>query len=168
MKLIRAEYSSPGEKGKRGFEDLDCYELALDVMANAHKVADVLPSKEKYDLSQQIRRASKSISANIAEGYGRFHYLDTLRFYSIARGSLNETLSHFITAKSLGYIEQDYFESVYDLTRQAEKTLNGLMNYVRRQRTGNKLYGDRTVREEPLIYEADQESSTLIEDTSED
>ncbi len=54
MKLIKAEHSSPGEKGERGFEDLDCYKLALDVMVNAHQVAGALPPEEKYDLIQQI------------------------------------------------------------------------------------------------------------------
>ena len=168
MKLIRTNYSSPGEKGKRGFEDLDCYKLALDVMVNAHQVADALPPEEKYDLVQQTRRSSKSVPTNFAEGYGRFHFLDTPRFYSIARGSLNETLSHFITAKSLGYIEQDYFEEVYELTRQAEKTLNGLMTYVRRKKTGSDLYGERAVREESSSNSLDYESFSSSEETKDD
>lgn len=147
MKLIRATYPMKGEEGKRGFEDLKCYCLALDVMVNAHQLAKSLPANEKYDLVSQMRRSSKSVSANIAEGYGRYHYLDTLRFYSIARGSLNETLSHFITAQTLGYIEEDYFEQVHQLTREAEKTLNGLMNYVRKQKNGIEQYGDRVIRE---------------------
>lgn len=136
-----------GEEGKRGFEDLKCYRLALDVMVNAHQLAKSLPADEKYDLVSQIRRSSKSVSANIAEGYGRYHYLDTLRFYSIARGSLNETLSHFIAAQTLGYIEEDYFEQVHQLTREAEKTLNGLMNYVRKQKNGIEQYGNKVIGE---------------------
>ena len=157
MKLLKAQYVSPGEKGKRGFEDLDCYRLALDVMVNAHQVAKALPAHEKYDLSQQIRRASKSIAANIAEGYGRFHYLDCLRFYAMARGSLDETISHFITAFELAYIEKEYFEQVYDLCRQAERMLNGMMNYVRRQKAGAELYGKNYVSEEQAVYAADFE-----------
>lgn len=157
MKLIRAEYPMLGEKGKRGFEDLDCYWLTLDVMVNAHQVAETLPAQEKYDLTQQMRRASKSVSANIAEGYGRYHYLDTLRFYSMARGSLNETLNHFITASLLGYIAQEYLDQLSDLVRQTEKALNGLMNYVRRQRRGNDLFGDRKVSEESISYELEVE-----------
>src|SRR5437764_606965 len=98
MELIRADYRSPGEQGRAGFEDLDCFKLALDVMVNAHTFAKILPSEEKFDLADQIRRSSKSVTANIAEGYGRFHYLDSLKFYSNARGSLNETLAHFINA----------------------------------------------------------------------
>ena len=82
----KALYVSPGEKGKRGFEDLDCFQLALEVMAKVHEFSKSLPAEEKYDLFSQIRRSSKSVTANVAEGYGRYHYLDSLRCYSIARG----------------------------------------------------------------------------------
>jgi four helix bundle protein len=152
MQLLRADHPS---SGKDGFEDLQCYKLALDVMLNAHQLADSLPAKEKYDLVQQLRRASKSVSANIAEGYGRFHYLDTLRFYSIARGSLNETLNHLITAKLLAYVEEDYYQDFYELIRESERTLNGLMHYVRDQRRGADLHRGRSARESQAAYEAD-------------
>lgn len=62
MKLIRAKYTSSGEKGKRGFEDLDCYQLSLDVMVNAHQVADSLPAEEKYDLVQQMAKRIDNFS----------------------------------------------------------------------------------------------------------
>lgn len=157
MKLLKADYQSPGKKGSRSFEDLDCYQMALDVMVNMHQIADALPGIEKYDLASQMRRASKSVSANLAEGYGRFHYLDTLRFYSIARGSLTESINHLITAKTLGYIEQDFFEQLYDLARNTERALNGLMNYVRKQRQGSQQYGDTVIKEKPEYYNFDEE-----------
>lgn len=86
-------YDSPGEKGKRGFEDLECYKLALEMMAKIHDFSKTLPAEEKYDLCAQIRRSSKNVTGNIAETYGRYHYLDSLHYYSIARGELNETLA---------------------------------------------------------------------------
>jgi four helix bundle protein len=97
-------YESPGEKGKRGFEDLDCYKLALEVMAKIHSFSKTLPPTEKFDLYAQIRRSSKGVTGNIGEAYGRYHYLDGLRYYSIARDELNETLAHLINAKVLDYI----------------------------------------------------------------
>ena len=115
-------YESPGEKGKRGFEDLECYQLALDVMAKIHAFSKTLPVDEKYDLYAQIRRASKSVTGNIAEAYGRYHYLDSLHYYSIARGELNETLSRLIESKVLEYITQPDFELLYKLIRQTEQT----------------------------------------------
>ena len=136
LKVRRATYQSPGQAGKGGFEDLDAYKLAMDVMVNAHELARHLPAYEKHDLAEQIRRSSKSVLANIAEGYGRYHYLDSLRYYAIARGELNETLSHFIVAKALHYIEADYFNQIHALIRQTESALNGFMNYVRRQKAG--------------------------------
>ena len=84
------------EKEQRGFEDLECYQLALKVYHEAYRVASLLPSEEKFNLASQLRRAAASIILNIAEGYGRYHYLDCLRFYYMARGSLTETLSVFI------------------------------------------------------------------------
>ncbi len=154
MELRKATYSSPGAPGKRGFEDLECFNLALDVVVNAHEFARALPADEKYDLVSQIRRASKSVTANIAEGYGRFHYLDSLKFYSNARGSLDEVLAHLINAQVLGYSEPKYFESFYALIRETERTLNGFMAYVRKQRAGDELYGGtRTAKEEPADYE---------------
>ena len=80
----KALYKSPGEKGKRGFEDLECYQLALEVMAKIHAFSKTLPPDEKFDLYVQIRRASKGVTGNIGEGYGRYHYLDSLHYYSIA------------------------------------------------------------------------------------
>jgi four helix bundle protein len=106
-------YQSPGEKGKRGFEDLDCYQLALEVMAKVHEFSQTLPPSEKFDLFMQIRRSSKGVTCNIGEAYGRYHYLDSLRYYSIARGELNETLANLINAKVLNYIDQPSFETLY-------------------------------------------------------
>jgi len=145
-------YESPGEKGKRGFEDLECYQLALEVMAKIHAFSKTLPPDEKYDLYTQIRRSAKGITGNIGEGYGRYHYLDSLRFYSIARGELSETLARLIDAKVLDYIEQTEFELLYKLIRQTEQTLNGYMNYVRRQRAGSQEFGDKAVHENQADY----------------
>jgi four helix bundle protein len=148
MQLIHAQYDSPNEVGKRGFEDLECYKLALDLVVNVHELARRIPAEEKYDLVAQIRRSSKSITANIAEGYGRYHYLDRIRFYTIARGELNETIAHLINANVLHYVEREYFEQVYKLARQTEAALNGFINYVRRQREGSKEFGDSYIRDE--------------------
>ena len=146
-------YISPGEPGKRGFEDLECYKLALEVMAKVHAFSQTLPPDEKYDLYAQIRRSAKGVTGNIGEGYGRYHYLDGLHYYSIARGELNETLARVIDAKVLNYIEQPEFEALYKLIRQTEQALNGFMAYVRRQRAGSQEYGDKKIHEDQADYE---------------
>ncbi len=149
----KALYVSPGEAGKSGFEDLECYKLALEVMARVHAFSKTLPPDEKYDLYAQIRRSSKNVTGNLAEAYGRYHYLDSLHYYSIARGELNETLAHLIDAYVLGYIDQSGFEALYQLIRQTERTLNGLMSYVRRQKAGAQEYGERKIHEPESGYE---------------
>ncbi len=144
---------SPGQPGKRGFEDLECYKLALEVMAKVHDFSKSLPPDEKFDLYSQIRRSSKGVTGNIGEGYGRYHYLDSLHYYSIARGELNETLAHLINAKVLNYIEQSEFEVLYQLIYQTEQALNGFMAYIRRQRAGSQDYGDKKIHEDQADYE---------------
>ena len=148
-------YESPGEKGKRGFEDLECYQLALEVMLKVHTFSETLPAKEKFDLYVQIRRSAKGVTGNIGEAYGRYHYLDSLRFYSIARGELMETLARLIDARVLNYIDQPAFESLYKLIRQTEQALNGFMSYIRRQRAGAQEYGDKKAQEEQADYVMD-------------
>jgi four helix bundle protein len=156
-------YQSPGEKGKRGFEDLECYQLALEVVAKIHAFSKTLPPEEKFDLYAQIRRSSKGVTGNIGEAYGRYHYLDSLRYYSIARGELNETLARLIDAKVLNYIEPSDFERLYKLIRQTEQALNGFMSYIRRQRAGVQEFGDKLIHEDQAEYgfselEKDQEN----------
>jgi four helix bundle protein len=160
-------YESPGEKGKRGFEDLDCYQLALEVMAKIHAFSKTLPSNEKFDLYPQIRRASKNVTGNIGEAYGRYHYLDSLHYYSIARGELMETLARLIDARVLEYVAQPEFESLYKLIRQTEQALSGFMSYVRRQRAGLQEYGDRKIHEDQADYDVNSDDQDSEEDTEE-
>jgi hypothetical protein len=102
------------------------------------------------------------VTGNIGEAYGRYHYLDSLHYYSIARCELNETLARLIDARVLEYIDQPSFEVLYKHIRQAEQTLNGFMAYVRRQRSGSHEYGDKKIHEDQADYDA-----TLIKDENE-
>lgn len=87
---------------QRGFEDLECYKLAVQVLKEAYALAKRLPDIEKQNLSDQMRRSAVSATFNIAEGYGRYHYLESLRFFYYARGSLMETLSAFVSCEAVG------------------------------------------------------------------
>ncbi len=136
----------------RGFEDLDCYQLALQVLKEAYKVANRLPAIERYNLADQMRRAAVSVTLNIAEGYGRYHYLDKLRFFYIARGSLDETLSGFIDCQALGYTNEAKLTGQRDLCHRALQTLNGYIRFVHRQRQGHKEFGDRVLQEPRVEY----------------
>ena len=155
-------------KQKRGFEDLDCYKLALQVVREAYDLAKRLPDYEKYDLARQLRRAASSVTLNIAEGYGRYHYLDSLRFFYIARGSLSETLSGFITSQAVGYISEAELDRQRELTHRALQALNGYIRYVRKQQQGQKLFGNRPIRETEANYEFTNPEFTNPEYTNPD
>ena len=135
------------EKGMRGFEDLECYQLAMQVFREVYRVASLLPPEEKFNLADQLRRAATSIILNIAEGYGRFHYLDSLRFYYISRGSMMETLSGLIACDDLNYTKGE-IDQQRELFHSALRSLNGYIRYVRGQQQGKLEYGERAVREE--------------------
>jgi four helix bundle protein len=134
-----------GEEVNKGFEDLKAWQLARQLMIECHELANRLPAFERHDLVSQIRRSSKSVMANIAEGYGRYHYLDSLRFYYFARGSLTETISHLITAHDLKYTNAEQHQTLYDLSREAERTLNGYINFTWKQQQGRNHYGERYI-----------------------
>jgi len=139
-------------KEQRGFEDLECYQLALQVMQEAYRIAGGLPATEKYGLVSQMRRASISVVLNIAEGYGRYHYLDSLRFYYIARGSLDETLSAFIACDKLQYTQSE-LQKQRELCYSNLRSLNGFIRYIRKQQQGRKEYGDRAFQEDQAQYD---------------
>ena len=140
------------ENEMRGFEDLDCYKLALQVFREAYRVVDLLPPEEKYNLADQLRRAATSILLNIAEGYGRYHYLDSLRFYYIARGSTMEVLSAFIACDERKYTSGELGKQK-ELSHSALRSLNGYIRYVRTQQQGKQEYGEHAVREDAPTYE---------------
>ena len=151
---------------ERGFEDLDCYKLAVLVLQEAYKLAGRLPEHEKYGLASQLRRASTGAVLNIAEGYGRYHYLDSLRFYYMARGSLSETLSGFIACQAVGYNSEVDLNRQRELVHRALQALNGYIRFVRKQRQGQELFGNHLLREPDLPYESTNPEFTPHESTS--
>jgi four helix bundle protein len=140
------------EQAERGFEDLECYQLALRVRKQAYGLARRLPDGERYNLASQVRRCAASVTLNIAEGYGRYHYLESLRSYYITRGSLMETLSVFVSSEAVGYLQPDELSALRQLTHSALRSLNGYIRYVRKQKQGSQEYGERTLREESPTY----------------
>ncbi len=115
------------------FENLDCWKQcrALRLFV-AREVVPQLPRDERFRLGDQLLRAARSTTANIAEGYGRFHYLENAKFCSTARGSCQEVLDHLITAHDEGFISGELLQQGEDLTDSALRLLNGYMNYLKR------------------------------------
>ena len=88
-------------------------------------------------MADQILRAARSITANIAEGYGRFHYRDNSKFISNARGSAWEVLDHLITAEDEELLPPEVVRTGRELIGRSIKLINGYMNYLKRQANPN-------------------------------
>ena len=144
----------------KGFENLACYQHALKLLEAAYRLAAQLPAHERYNLADQLRRAALSALANIAEGYGRYHYLDKLRFFHYARGSLCETLSHFISAHQVGYMDGDQLAWVCNTEAEAEKSLNGYIGFIRKQQQGSAEFGHKVVHDERAHYDVSPSPET--------
>jgi four helix bundle protein len=124
------------------FEGLKVWQKAHELMLFVHQeIAPVLPKDEKWNLADQIRRSSKSIGANVAEGYGRFYYKDRVRFCYNARGSLSETENHLIVAKDLIYISPALYQRGRDLAAETHRLLNGYIDYLKREQPGKNEPG---------------------------
>src|SRR5688500_16960208 len=114
------------------------------------EVVPPLPSDEKWNLFQQLKRAAQSIPANIAEGHGRYHFLDNVRFCYIARGSLTEVQSHMALARDLGYISDEIYNRMTTYAESIGKQLNNYIAYLKRSKQGEKDFpAGYALREEP-------------------
>jgi len=93
--------------GDKGLETLQVWQKSLAFAVEVCKtILPQLPVQEKWSLADQLRRSVQSIPANIAEGYGRFYFQESVRFCYIARGSLEETFSHLTFAHNLSYFDE--------------------------------------------------------------
>jgi len=125
-------------KTKSSFEDLEVWQKARQFRNKISELADCFPEEEKYKLGDQIFRSSRSVTANIAEGYGRFHYQENVQFARQARGSLYETLDHLTVAKDEGYIPEDTFREFKSEVFDIVPILNGYIRYLKRQKKNDE------------------------------
>lgn len=117
----------------RTFEDLECWKECRTLrIFVAKQVVPALPKDERYRLGDQILRAARSTTANIAEGYGRFHYLDNAKFCSNSRGSCWEVLDHLITGQDEDLISPELLLLGREHVNHSVKLLNGYMSYLKR------------------------------------
>jgi four helix bundle protein len=108
------------------FENLFAWQLGRSLRIHIYSVSKKFPLEEKYGLSNQIRRAVGSITANLAESSGRFTFQDKMRYVSYAYSSGLEVLDQIIAAKDLDYIDQQTYESC---RRKIDETLICIEKY---------------------------------------
>lgn len=113
-----------------GFRRLIAYQKAKEVVKRTYKLLRKFPAEERYAMCDQLRRASVSITSNIAEGVNRYSVKDKSLFIEIAYGSLMEVSSQFEIAEELGYITVDDRLSINQLIEELARILSGLQkNY---------------------------------------
>ncbi len=118
------------------FEDLEAWKKARELTDATHGVSSREPFRKDYVLRDQIRRASISVMANVAEGFERDGDKEFIQFLAMAKGSCGEVRSHLYVALDQGYITQVEFDEISEISERTSKIIYGLMKYLKQ--TGMK------------------------------
>src|SRR5947208_8842033 len=146
---LPATSAEAGKSGFQTFEDLEVYKAAREFRKAMYAINRRLPDFEKFELASQIRRAAVSLTNNIAEGHGRYHFADQVRFLLGARGSLQELIDDLNVCNDEKYLGHD---EVGELKKEGWRVLgliNGYLRYLR----------DRKADERSIVREIGQNST---------
>ena len=143
-----------GKTDEKGLETLQVWQRSLEfAKLVCRDILPQLPSHEKWALVEQLRRSVQSIPANIAEGYGRYYFQESVRFCYIARGSLEETFSHLVLAYKLEYLPDENYKSLTAEIQELRRMLNGYIAFLKASKRGVGEPGSTVyVRESPSPY----------------
>lgn len=126
-------------------KDLKIWQKSIVLVEACHRVSANLPLEKRFGLTSQIRRASTSVPANIAEGFGRWNSREFLRFLAIASGSLRELETHLVIACRLGYLSEranePLFLSIDELARMLFRMRESIGSTLREPRPRNETAG---------------------------
>ena len=120
--------------GYKSFEDLEVYKAAREFRKKIYKLIRGLPLAEKYNLGDQMRRAALSLTNNIAEGHGRYHFQENIQFCRISRGSLMELIDDLNTCIDEKYFPHDSLGELKAEGHTVNKMLNGYIAYLKRRK----------------------------------
>ncbi len=123
------------EKIHQNFTELVVWRKSRELKNELFELCKTFPSDEKFRLTDQIIRSSRSVNATIVEGHGRYTYKDQIHYCIQSRGSLSETYNHLIDAFDCKYISKEklnYFKLKID---EVQKLLNGYIAYLRKNLT---------------------------------
>jgi four helix bundle protein len=112
-------------------EDLEAWKQTRELRKSISILSKSFPQEEKYRLTDQIIRSSRSSVANIAERYGRFHFQENIQYYRQSRGSLYETLEHIYCALDEKYIDEETFIKTKAEITNCTKIINGYIAYLK-------------------------------------
>jgi len=112
------------------FEDIEAWQRAREITRQVYMLSNVDRFSRDFGLRDQIRRASVSVMANIAEGFGRGGNREFSQFLGHARGSLAELKSHLYVALDAGYVDESVLQDLMDSSNQTEALICGLIRYL--------------------------------------
>lgn len=118
----------------QNYKELDVWQKAVALTTELYRPTSHFPDTDRYGLTSQIRRATTSVAANIAQGWGRGSRGEYIQFLTVARGSLMELETHLIVACNLQFIKPDEFGSLSKPVNDIEKMLNRLITVLRTTR----------------------------------
>ena len=118
----------------QSFEELEVYKAAREFRKKIYQVIRKLPVEEKYNLRDQMRRASLSVTNNLAEGHGRFFYQENIQFCRISRGSLMELIDDLNTCIDEKYFAGDHLKELKEEGYRINKMLNGYIAYLKKRK----------------------------------
>ena len=113
------------------FEEIQAWQKAYEVTIAVYQLTSEGPFAKDFGLRDQVRRASVSIMANIAEGHGRKSNAEFANFLNLARGSAAEVQSHLHIAVGIGYIDKTKFDDLYFKVTEISRMLLSLAQYLR-------------------------------------
>jgi len=137
------------------FEDLEVYQAARNFRKMMYEIARRLPDIEKFGLASQIRRAALSLTNNIAEGHGRYHYLDQIKFTLQSRGSFEELIDDLNACEDEQYLLGQEIGSLKEDSWRVRQLLDGYIRYLRQQSADS----GSVVREDSPAYDEDIDDS---------
>ena len=136
------------ENKNHGLETLEIWKQSVDFAVEVCQIiVPLFPPEEKWALNSQLRRSVQSIPANIAEGYGRYNYQETIHYCYIARGSMAETKTHLLFAFRLGYIDELLHQEYQNRLTELGKMLHGYIKHLKNQKTMNRIKEVSTVED---------------------
>ena len=121
-----------------GFEELELWKKVREFKKDIRKLSGQFPAEEKFRLSDQIIRSSRSFNSLVAEGHGRFTYPDQINYCIQARGSLTETINHLIDAFDESYLTIEQLTNYKQQGKEIERLLNGYLIFLRKKRDETK------------------------------
>jgi len=132
------------------FENLEIYKAARQYRVKIYKLTHQLPEYEKFNLVSQMRKAALSLTNNVAEGHGRYHWQENIQFVRQSRGSLEELLDDLNTCLDEKYAEETLLEGLKKEGYELLKKINGYIKYLKERKALEEQIGVKSTQDSEI------------------